>query len=443
MDDLHVEALLLSQSHLPSTGRRAATAATDRVAQRSYPEPVDLDELIGRVERVGVSLFRWRALAAELASEDAGKRAAAYGEALLRAEWRPGHAAEFLVGERSHEGAAITKAERMGGTHLTELVEELSIADEYWPAPEGVPAGGQRVGEQLTGAQASLVATLERATQHVAVLLLWRKAQRAPLGVRVGIAEELSRWVLAPGDADKVKSWIAIAPPRFLDVPHRRGVAQLELGIAEVKMQPTRAMSQGAIFGAPTSTRTKWAAVSTILWAPVAAILVLWLAISLLATAGFGGIDPVKFNLHFNEHHAFWELVALFALVAGGAALHLASKSLAAVNFNDGLGIQGKDGRYSDWFAVRWTSLIRVLIPITVVAGVLQVTNASLADVEGISTALLAGFSADSILRSGLDRMAEKGALEDTRRAFEVEQIRADHAALKSRAANAPGAATG
>ena len=98
-------------------------------------------------------------------------------------------------------------------------------------------------------------------------------------------------------------------------------------------------------------------------------------------------------------------IVLLFACVLTGATFHI---GLLPKNIRfDGPMEPDQPGSAALWLSLRWTRIIRLLIPVMAVAAGLWVARLGLSSAQDVTTAVLAGYSADSLWSKGVDKFLE------------------------------------
>jgi hypothetical protein len=128
-------------------------------------------------------------------------------------------------------------------------------------------------------------------------------------------------------------------------------------------------------------------------------------------TAAGLGLMIATFALLHAAHLTDWphqwpsKMVVLYLFVVAGAAAHVASLSLAQIRFDDPLRIYAASTGL-DWLRLRWLAILRLMIPVVIVAGSLWGAGNIPNNFQDLGVALLAGYSADSIFRSSVARLA-------------------------------------
>jgi hypothetical protein len=118
--------------------------------------------------------------------------------------------------------------------------------------------------------------------------------------------------------------------------------------------------------------------------------------VGLLAFVRWLGLDIFKVP-EADWPYADWDALAgTYAAVLLGALLHFIAKTGSGISFDDDLAVT-VPRRSLDWISIRWVSVAWLFLPAYVTTLVVGATDLRTSDVEGVMTALLAGYSADSI----------------------------------------------
>jgi hypothetical protein len=134
-----------------------------------------------------------------------------------------------------------------------------------------------------------------------------------------------------------------------------------------------------------------------LVWAPMLSALLLWAATSL------GG----WFDLEAWPSTRAGRVILLYLLVLAGALVHIGiTKNLITnIRFDAPLRVHVPSHGLS-WLELRWVAVGMLFIPVPVTAGILWATGLDLTDTHDLATALLAGYSADSLFAAALTRFA-------------------------------------
>jgi hypothetical protein len=108
-----------------------------------------------------------------------------------------------------------------------------------------------------------------------------------------------------------------------------------------------------------------------------------------------------------------WKMLVLILFVAIGSAVHLGSRTLN-INYDNPMRIYDA-GNILSWLSLRWVAVIYMYIPITfVVIGLWGAGNIP-SSFQKLGTAILAGYSADSLLRAAVSKLqAPSGSKQPT-----------------------------
>jgi hypothetical protein len=349
--------------------------------------PTTLPQAIARVSRLMDWIVEWRHVAECV--RDAEKASAVDASGVERArdesrnclsQWCPAEGAAAIRG--TDDGSAMAT---FLGPHVFRLADRLYVADRLWPhrhpahdhpkeGPTAWPATNQQVASDL----AEVVAVLEEACQEGAFLILAYRARDRRVGVRTAVVSELAQWNLTEAHASSIIQWMKADPPHFGGecVPY-------------VVDTDTRSIYRSAMtFWEKSYTTTAW------LWGSALGLTALIALFALLDAA----------DLTTPPGDWFVKLLVLYLFVIGGAVTHIASMQLSAIRFDDSLQIYAAASGL-DWLRLRWLAVLRLLIPVVVVAGSLWGAGNIPADFEDLGVALLAGYSADSLFRAGINKI--------------------------------------
>ncbi len=395
-DDEHADAT-------PDDGRAAASAPPD-VLPGTLAAATTAADVLTKVKRIATWLGPWHdaivavrtaAIApagAATTSTDTGRDPdpintafAALRQAIaaanhLASRWCPSAAGYWLMGEDGGEATV-----RAVGPHAEMLAIALVNADAAWPHPKEqwhAPGGSEQWPQnprEIAEVALNVLTALEEASRHAALLLLVDRSTTARVGERVDVAAALAEWNLPADDTSKLLDWIAQDPPAF-------DGQRVSLAVDT---------ASGSLYRTARTTWEKTYTTTAVLWGPVLGLGIVIAVFALLRAA-----DITKWTGDW-----FPKMVVLYLCVVGGAAAHIASKSLANISFDDPLRIYAS-ARGLDWLRLRWLSLLLLLIPIVVVTGSLWGAGDAPKHFKDIGVALLAGYSSDSLFRNSIARLS-------------------------------------
>jgi hypothetical protein len=268
------------------------------------------------------------------------------------------------------------------GPQSWSMANALGAADRAWPhahAPwhggtgSSWPAAAQDVLEIAN----RVLAALQEAAEHAAALLLIGRSQQSRIGQRVDVQAAVAEWNLPPCSAAQVIAWIG--PDPRLDGK---------------RVPLTTDIATGSLYRTP---KSKWERLYTTtagLWGSTVGLALIILAFVLLHSA------------HLFVWPEYWlpRLIVLYLCVVAGALLHVASSSLSSIQFGDPLKIYAA-ATGVDWLGLRWLSILRILVPVVIVAGSLWGAGNIADRFQDLGVAVLSGYSADSLFRNSISRL--------------------------------------
>lgn len=412
------------RSWIPAWRRAVRVVAEEAARPTVTSDPTALEHAINAATRF------W-APTDEHASEATWSPHRAFVEALERDE-----AAQTLVtdGGAANSVNRDTHAElyhdlvstALVGEHVQHLTINLQEAAASWPKAAPSPPGPQarprhaakarnRSNEEdcwsknvLADAQFALDA-LQRALQHALFLTFVRDAARALPGERRDLFDYCDGWDLSDRQVEDIWGWLTHDSPHF-------GSRQVELAVDRLDR---------CVYRKPATLWQKTYTLTAPLWGGALAFGLVAGTFALLERAGLTTWPddwPVK-------------MVVLFLFVSAGGGLHLASRSLSNIRFSDPLKVYTAAEGW-DWLRLRWLAILRIYLPIAVVVGVLWGAGNIPASFDEIGTAVLAGFTADSIFRTSLSAMQAQADAADPPDAPKKSPVSSRPRATRQRAAH-------
>ena len=282
----------------------------------------------------------------------------------------------------------IANSDYLGG-HFEQLQFQLQLVENHWPQ---LPQQGVVVLEETLKpllnrqAQAALEA-LYCARDHLAFLTICKRIDDAKTCETIALADEFQ--VLNAGkpkneqvDAHLIARWIARERPSY-------NGTQLSC-----KVDPAKARA----YRLPRRFRSQLGTVTAPLWGAVGALALL---------AGFlAMLNQAKaFAWPTEPWHA--QFVTLYICVILGAALHIGSRHLSNISFENALAIYGTTN-WRDWISLHWVAILQLFIPVIFVTGTLWITSGAPTSIEDVSLAILSGYSADSLFKSAMARLGSQ-----------------------------------
>jgi hypothetical protein len=268
------------------------------------------------------------------------------------------------------------------GPHNERLAQALESLDSQWPHQrswgQSVFAAWPDSPSEVAKVAAAALSTLDSAADHAAFLILAARAAEARVGQRVDVRESLTEWGLPADHAPELLRWIVQDPP------HLNGDRVPVLADA----------ATGSLYRTARTTWEKIYTTTAILWGTLLGLGTIVLAFALLKAAELTTWPPDWLP----------KLVVLYLCVVGGALAHIASRSLASIRFDDSMQIFAAAPGV-DWLRLRWLAILRMLLPVVIVAGGLWGAGTVPTQFQDLGVAFLSGYCADSIFRAGLSKV--------------------------------------
>ena len=351
---------------LPDTGGRRRPRAQHESSRelrlRATVDEIRADVQALRVELMDILAIEGSRSAARTALEREVRDALAALEARPLAGFQ-----EHLSRAMPEDGSALHAA--VGDT-VRKLLNALDRAYRSWPrdaatAREDAPAAVAALDDAIL--QAGYLTIPQRldeklATKHV--------------GEHVDFAAEFGDQLASPEQCAAMLKWLG---------EHPRDIQ----GLVDLR--------SGRVYRLSQTSRGRVARVGVLVWAPVLSALLLWAATSL------GG----WFDLAQWPSTRAGRVILLYLLVLGGALVHIGiTKNLITnIRFDAPLRVHVPSHGLS-WLELRWVAVGMLFLPVLLTAGILWTTGLDLSDTHDLATALLAGYSADSLFAAALTRFA-------------------------------------
>lgn len=345
------------------------------------PPPKNAKEVMERVDRVMSWLLEWRhaARAMKAAAVDghvtASFKHSVYSATRLAEQWCPADGASYLMW--SEESA--TRAVQLVGSHVERLAQKLSAAEVLWPAHKPF-RGDERHATPSVIAEdmVPLLQALDEAIAHGAFLQLAWAVRSGHVSERFDVSDVIREWQLTPTAAKELRVWVQYELPRFDGKP----------------LPCVTDATTGYLYRTPDSAWEKLFTTTAAIWG------------SAVVYGGIVGIFALLNAAGMTTWPTDWgyKLLVLYLFVVGGALAHVAAFSLGNIHFEDRLQIYAAV-RGLCWLRLRWLAILRLFIPIAVVTGALWGAGNIPVTFQDLGVAILAGFSADSLLRLSLSRL--------------------------------------
>jgi len=271
--------------------------------------------------------------------------------------------AEAMPEEGSRLHAAV-------GDTVRKLLNALDRAYRSWPRD---PATAR-------AAAPAAVAALDDAILQAGYLTIPQRVDEKlatkHVGEHVDFASEFGDQLASPEQCAVMLKWLGEHPREI------QGLVDLR---------------SGRIYRLSQTGRGRLARVGVLVWAPLLSALLLWAATSL------GG----WFDLEAWPSTRAGRVVLLYLVVLAGALVHIGiTKNLITnIRFDAPLRVHVPSHGLS-WLELRWVAVGMLFLPVLVTAGILWGTGLDLSTSQDLLTALLAGYSADSLFAAALTRFA-------------------------------------
>ncbi len=280
-----------------------------------------------------------------------------------------------LARELQDAAPAGTTAADVVGIHAELLQQRLVEADQWW----------RRALEDVTGTHETRVPTdveqarsaLGAAMLHCLFLSFADEVRRGHVAESHGIDAYCAGWGVNAGEIDALWSWLRQDPLEFDGAP-------LPIVLDTVNRAAYR-KSTNLPFVVFTALTPLWSAVCV--FAVVAGIF------ELLHVAG----------ITTWPQHWVWKLLVLVLFVWLGALAHVGAKAID-VNYADPMPVYDA-GYIWDWLSLRWIAIVKMHVPVAVVAASLWAASNYPSSIKNVAAAIVAGYSADSFLRSISSRL--------------------------------------
>jgi hypothetical protein len=274
---------------------------------------------------------------------------------------------ERLANVLPGDGSALHAA---AGDTVRKFLNALDRAYRAWP----------RETATAREAAADAVAALDDAILQAGYLTipyrLDEKLAAKHVGEHLDFASEFGDQLSSPEQCTKLLRWLG---------EHPRGIQ----GLVDLR--------NGRIYRMSQTRGGRIARVGVLVWAPLLSALVLW------AVSRLGG----WFDLDSWPSTRSGRVILLYLLVLAGALVHIGiTKNLITnIRFDAPLRVHVPSHGLR-WLELRWVAVGMLFLPVLVTAGLLWAAGLDLSDNQDLLTALLAGYSADSLFAAALTRFA-------------------------------------
>jgi hypothetical protein len=385
-----------SSKAAPGESEKARPWSTDTGGAANVSKKVRraaTDEVLRTVDRVRSQLPTWqRALADALTALGTTPMAQQQVKELLavKALAAPGQAAaEFKARDDATRalapGVEPLSAHFLLGPHLQNLVLALQDAETWWVAAHEAADTGDYDGAKFRAGRAA--AALGGAMQHAMYLTFLRDARDMRVGMRTDIAGYCEGWYLSDRQVAGLTSWVKNDGLRL-------GSEQLPLALdSEAR----------GVYRKATAVWSRLFTALTPIWGVALVYGVSLLFFAILNTAGILSWPTGKWA---------WKLLAVVLCVSVGALAHVAARGLN-INYDNPINVYNAGGIW-DWLSLRWLGILYMFIPVAVAVAVLWGTKTIPGSFKDLGAAILAGYSADSVLRGFMTNLQQQSGASQT-----------------------------
>ncbi len=275
---------------------------------------------------------------------------------------------------------ARTTLEQALGEHAHLLAHALDDAAKRWQ--DATDAVSSQDATDVLWSARSAMGALDAAMQHALFLTFLDEVRDGHTGESRRIDDYAQGWGLSAAAIDALWWWLVQDPKEF-------DAKKLPIAIDTVNRCAYRKPESNA-FRLLTALAPLW--VAALVFGLVA------LLFAILHSAGLTAW-PSRWG---------WKLLVLLLFVSLGALAHIGARSLD-VNFDDPMKVYDA-GNIIDWLSLRWLAVMRMYVPVAVVVASLWGAGNVPTSFQKLGTAILAGYGADSFLRSALSKLQTSGS---------------------------------
>ena len=316
-----------------------------------------------------------RALAA--GAVEAGNQTPGYQrlEQLLTDVAEPGPAAMGTSLQQAAEREGTTPQASLGD-HAALLEQALNAAGNAWQ--RSLDAAAQSDREGVVSDVQVTQAALGAAMQHALFVTFADDVRNGHTGESRGIDDYCQGWGLSTAEVNTLWFWLLQdtlefdgAPlPVVLDSVNRRAYKKTENTVFLYWTAAMPLVAGAAVFG------------------------LIALLFELLNAAGV---------TTWPRENWAWKMLVLVLFVALGALAHVGAQALN-IKYDDPMKVYDA-GNIIDWLSLRWIAVIRMYVPVAVVAASLWGAGNIPTSFQKLGTAILAGYSADSFVRAAVSKL--------------------------------------
>lgn len=275
-------------------------------------------------------------------------------------------------------------AVRVVGHHVAHLLYDLEEADRAWTEAAKKASDGSSNAAQAVDDARLAEEALRRAMLHALYLTFLRDARNGRPGQRFSASEYCQGWDrFTKAQLHQLELWIAHDGLRL-------GEEELPLAYDP---------KTGSVYRRAEGFLSRLVTASAPLWGGALAGGAIAVIFFVLKLAGITDWPDDTWP---------WQLLVLLLFVTFGAFLHLGSRVLN-INYDDPIKVYDA-GNLLHWLSLWWLDVLRMYIPIAVVVGSLWGAGNVPHSFKELGTAILAGYSADSLFRAFAERIKSQAA---------------------------------
>jgi hypothetical protein len=371
----------------PAQPWASVEAPVTTVAQRALVND-GISEALLTVEKVRSRLPSWQRLLAS-ASTQAGATQPDWTNVKALIDLvgdRPGRAASVFAArdQASHEAPQpelrVLSAQLLLGSHAQLLAQRLQEAQQ-WVKDARARAEASDPKGVASYAQQALTA-LSAAMAHTLFLTLLGDMRNAHVGESRTLEDYCNGWGLTAAQVDMLWTWLRNDARRF-------GGEDLPVAL-DTQNQ--------AIYRLASTWPERYLTASMPILAFGAAFGVVILVFGILHAAGV-----TKWPANWP-----WKLIVLLLFVTLGAVIHLGSRILN-VSYDNPIKVYDA-GNLINWLSLRWVAVIQMYIPVVFVVASLWGAGNIPTSFSKLGAAILAGYSADSLIRAAASKLQTQSA---------------------------------
>ncbi|HEY5045210.1 MAG TPA: hypothetical protein VII53_05080 [Solirubrobacteraceae bacterium] len=283
---------------------------------------------------------------------------------------------EFATNLQAVAQDAGTTPKEALGQHAHLLKHALNEAAKWWDS--AIEAVSNNDASDVQWSARSAMKALDAAMQHALFLTFLDDVRKGHTAQSRRIDDYAQGWGLSSGDIDTLWAWL-LQDPREFD-GEELPIAPDSVNRCAYRRSECKAFT--------------WFTAAALVWA---AVLVFVLVVSIFALLHRAGLTswPSRWE---------WKMLVLLLFVSLGAIAHIGARGALDVNFDDPMKVYDA-GNIIEWLSLRWVAVLRMYVPVAVVVACLWGAGNIPTSFQDLGTAFLAGYGADSFLRSALSKL--------------------------------------